>query len=90
MNLKTNTRYERFEDMSPDGRLGIMIQPDGDVIVAIYGRGITDRQEDMQLIQVEFCFPGSGGGQSSRTRAALQAVAEAIRLDNEESPQHRS
>ena len=36
-----------------------------------------------------FRVPVTGGGQSPRTRTALLILAEAIRLDNEEKPQHR-
>lgn len=84
--FETNTRYTRFEDMSPNGTLTIIVQPDGDVIVTLFGRGMTD---SMRMASVEFCFPGSGGGQSSHTRLALQKVAIAIKKDNEERAQHR-
>ena len=76
---------ERYEDMSPDGRLRLVRQPDGDVIVAI----IPPLSSDSPMVVVEFCSVGSGGGQSPNTLAALRDLMEAIRRDNEEQPQKR-
>jgi hypothetical protein len=80
---------ERFEDMSPRGRLKLVRQPDGDVIVV----AIPDPEQrncmNAMGAMVEFCTPCAGGGQSPRTLAALRALYEAMELDNRENPQHR-
>jgi hypothetical protein len=68
---------ERLEDMSPRGKLRLLIQSDGDIIVAI-------QQEDGTMADVEFCAPGAGGGGSHRTWAALRDVVRAMQLDNED------
>jgi len=73
----------RNEDMSARGRLRLIQQTDGDVIVAI-------QPERDGLIQpgesVEFCVPGGGGGRSPHTLAALHALMEAMERDNRERP----
>jgi hypothetical protein len=68
--------FERLEDMSPDGTLRLHIADDGDIIVAV--------ASDDKFARVEFCNLGSGGGQSPRTFAALQALAKAMQADNED------
>lgn len=65
---------ERFEDMSPDGRLQIFLEPDGDVVIGIVKDGI--------MTSVEFCSPGSGGGRSRNTIMALRQLAIAMEKDN--------
>lgn len=78
-------QVERYEDMSPTGRLVICQQDDGDMIVSI----IPDRKESKHFIQnAEFCTL-SGGGQSLNTRKSLQNLMEAIEKDNQERPQNR-
>lgn len=78
--------YERFEDMSPRGRLTVLVQQDGDVILSI----IPDPDEPRHYVaSVEFCESACGAGQSSRVRYALLKLAEAIILDNEEKSQER-
>lgn len=70
---------ERFEDMSPRGRLRVLQQDDGDMIVCVI--------EDMEsggccaglTASVEFC---TSGGKSPRTRAALLALMQAMAEDN--------
>ncbi len=72
---------ERFEDMSPRGRLRLTIQPDGDVIVTIVPD--PDGGERMGYMKsVEFTTPGGGGGGSERTHRALRALYEAMIEDN--------
>lgn len=66
---------ERLEDMSPRGKLRLLIQRDGDVIVAVC-------QDDGRMGDVEFCAPGAGGGGSHRTWKALHALAVAMQEDN--------
>ena len=72
----------RFEDMSPIGRLEVLRQRDGDVIVSV----IT---EDGAQAHVEFTTPMSGGGNSEHTWKALVALYEAMKADNDERPQTR-
>jgi hypothetical protein len=69
-----STMVERPEDMSIVGKLRLLIQSDGDVIVAI-------RHKDL-MIDIEFCAPVSGGGRSPETWKALHALAVAMRADN--------
>ncbi len=85
--LEREQFYERFEDMSPKGKLCVLIQNDGDVIVTIW----PDENEPglrHAYLSAEFCTL-TGGGQSRRVRKALTVLAEAIRRDNEERKQHR-
>jgi hypothetical protein len=81
--MNDTTIHERNEDMSCEGFLRIIKQPDGDVIVSVYGCDIT---EQFSITSVEFCAIGSGGGRSSHTLNALRALAEAIDKDNKEFP----
>lgn len=78
-NLK---EYSRIEDMSPDGKLKLFIQNDGDIVVSIYGRNMGE----MISAQVEFCSTGSGGGRSPKTRDALVDLMRAIEEDNAKRP----
>jgi len=75
----------RKEDMSPDGRLRVFLQADGDVILSIVpasdGRCLNS--------SVEFCAL-TGGGRSPHTRKALLALMDAIRKDNEADPNEYS
>lgn len=74
---------ERFEDMSPTGKLRLIEQDDGDMIVAI----VPDVEESNRngrlpvSLSVEFCTFG-GGGQSPRTLDALRDLMTAMVLDN--------
>lgn len=74
---------ERNEDMSRLGRLALLFQPDGDVIVAVR----ADPHATFRT-SVEFCLPGSGGGRSRHTLMALRELAEAMERDNAERPIH--
>ncbi len=80
--LSSDEVYERREDMSPDGKLQIFLQNDGDVIVQVIGY----RHDQLELASVEFCSCGSGGGRSPKTRAALLELARAIAEDNRTKP----
>ena len=71
---------ERLESMSPDGRLRLYIQPDGDVIVAVLQS--EGDANGSAIASVEFCTPGAGRGGSPRTWHALGKLAEAMALDN--------
>lgn len=79
--LKAMENYERKEDMSPDGKLMLHIQEDGDVVVGI----APSQQEGPQhfVKTAEFCSL-SAGGRSPRTRMALMILALAIELDNKD------
>ncbi|QDV59046.1 hypothetical protein [Rosistilla oblonga] len=78
----------REEDMSPDGKLEILMQDDGDVIV-----NVKPSREDPHYrgspfgVSVEFCSVGSGGGRSIHTLKALRDLFSAIEKDNAENPQ---
>lgn len=79
---------ERYEDMSPRGRLRVFKQDDGDMIVRI----IPDpKDENTKYLgdSAEFCTIGGGGGQSPNTLQALRGLMEAIEKDNAEYPQER-
>lgn len=72
-------KVERLEDMSLRGRLRLLEQDNGDIIVAV-------QAEENGLLQpggsVEFCMPGPGGGRSPRTLVALRALLGAMAEDN--------
>lgn len=74
---------KRTEDMSQRGHLELLIQDDGDIIVAVY-------PEENGLIapggSVEFCISGSGGGRSTHTHKALRDLYTAMERDNQERP----
>jgi len=75
--------YERNEDMSPHGRLKVILQEDGDAIVAV----VPDpNARPWERSSVEFCSRGGGGGRSRHTLEAIRALAAAIMRDNEEAP----
>ncbi len=76
---------ERFEDMSPKGKLKLLQQDDGDIIVVV----IPDPDSRDKLFpSAEFCTH-MGGGQSPNVLKALRGLMEAIERDNKETPQHR-
>lgn len=86
-NLDTRTSYWRYEDDSPLGQLIISFSPDGDGHIHVMAE--HDPNEGPKWSQ-RFRMPMMGGGQSPRVRNALLILAEAIRLDNIDSPQDRS
>lgn len=76
--LNVNNQYSRTEDDCDGDKsktLNIGLSQDGDYWVSM-GSGIEEYR---------FRMPVLGGGRSPRTRNALMILAEAIRLDNEES-----
>jgi hypothetical protein len=91
--IETNnlyTRFEggkvkRFEDDSPKGYLTVAFSEDGDGWIQV----LAEPDPDDFNMTFRFRMPMIGGGQSPRTRVALLILAEAIRLDNEQYPQHR-
>lgn len=72
--------YCRKEDMSPDGRLQLHRQEDGDVCLTVMEGylegGISESAS------VEFCTPFLGGGGSHETYGALLRLMEAMEKDN--------
>ncbi len=72
---------ERIEDMSPRGSLMLLWDDDGDMIVCV--RQDPQTPEGHRAADVEFC---ASGGKSPRTLAALRALYEAIKADNEDFP----
>jgi hypothetical protein len=77
--LKTMTGYTRTQD-DTDGEVG----PDQDlgVVIGIDGDAWIEAQRNLRF------RTAAGGGHSLRVRNALLVLAEAIRRDNEEFPQH--
>ena len=73
---------ERKEDMSPDGKLQSIVQPDGDAIIGI----VPAKDESSIFPSVEFCTPIMGGGRSPRVHKVLRILAVAMALDNLENP----
>lgn len=82
---------ERHEDMSPVGTLKVIIEPDGDIIVAVTPDLDDPMQSSIFGYTVQFCTIGSGGGRSPRTRKALIELVNAMYQDNleEESAKGR-
>lgn len=80
---------ERFEDMSPDGRLRVTFQTDGDVVLTIV-QSEESRKSNFNpgSVCVEFCTH-AGGGKSKRTLLALRNLAKAISDDNREEDTRR-
>jgi hypothetical protein len=76
-----STVVERFEDMSPRGRLRLIRQDDGDVLVCV----ITDPNgpDEGVAVSVEFC---TRGGTSYETLIALNALMQAMAEDNMDRP----
>jgi hypothetical protein len=77
-------RVERKEDMGPDGKLALIQQDDGDIIVAVYPSEEQRQGEGENSYSVEFCSPGGGGGRSRNTIQALRALIVAMERDNDE------
>jgi hypothetical protein len=86
--MQTRTFYERYEDMSPDGKLQLVVEEDGDVIVIVQSGDTGQLGQTGQRASVQFCTFG-GGGQSQHVRDALLHLIQAIQKDNAERPQHR-
>ena len=76
-------RVSRNEDMSVGGKLVLIQQNDGDVIVCIQPDSEDRDYEGSPFgVSVEFCSTGIGGGRSPRTLKALKQLIKAIDLDN--------
>lgn len=83
--LETMTCYQRYEDDSPLGSISVVFGVDGDGHLSV----VSEPDPNEPRLSMRFRMPMIGGGQSPRVRNALLILAEAIRLDNEEHPQHR-
>jgi len=80
--LETGLNYERLHDDHDgtfQGSLVVTIAQDDDIWVDI------DRKHERDSLRFRNYF---GGGMSLRVRNALMILALAIKLDNEECPQH--
>jgi hypothetical protein len=73
---------ERYEDMSPTGKLILHKQEDGDICISIL-------DEKGNFAGVEFCSIGAGGGKSIHTRKALLYLFNAMEKDNKDNPIYR-
>lgn len=78
-----STFYERAGDMDPNGFLRVLVEEDGDVIVAVCGTGLSDER---RVTSTQFCTIGAGGGRSPTVLRALRDLIRAIQLDNLERP----
>ncbi len=74
---------ERFEDMSPRGRLRVIQQEDGDMIVEVIEDLHSKSPTAGLSAAVEFC---TSGGKSPKTREALRALMLAMAEENAERP----
>lgn len=70
---------ERFEDMSPCGRLQVLQQGDGDMIVTVIEDVDSKGCCAGLAASVEFC---TSGGKSPKTREALRALMLAMAEEN--------
>lgn len=77
--------------MSPLGKLRLIEQPDGDIIVVVVPDPTEAERHSLPPLGItaEFCTVGGGGGQSEHTRRALRDLWQAMERDNAERPQHR-
>ena len=81
--LKTNTQYSRYDDDTYMGHISVVFSGDSDGWLDIMSE---KDPEDMFSHRFRNFF---GGGQSERVRNAILILAMAIKLDNEDRPQHR-
>ena len=74
-------KAERFEDMGQRGRLRVLQQDDGDMLVAV----VEDPEGDHGgiMVGVEFC---TSGGKSPKTLEALRNLMQAMAEDNADRP----
>ena len=74
---------ERFEDMSQRGRLRVMQQDDGDMIIEVIEDPKSQGCCAGLSASVEFC---TSGGKSPKTREALLALMMAMAEENSQNP----
>lgn len=87
--MEIGVPVERFEDMSTRGKLSILVQEDGDIIVSVIPDSLEEFNRRGLFQYAEFCTIGVGGGQSPRTLEALRNLIEAMEADNRKNPQFR-
>ena len=87
--LKPNEVVKRYEDMSVDGKLKLIQQRDGDMVLIVVPSSETLEREGGSPfgVSVEFCL---SGGESPKVRKALEDLAIAIIESNKEHPQTRN
>jgi hypothetical protein len=82
--INVREAYRRFEDDSPKGVLTVAFGVDSDSWIEVISKPDPD-----EIGSSMFRFrTHAGGGKSLKVRAALLVLAEAIRQDNAEHPQH--
>lgn len=86
--METMISYRRYEDMSPDGYISLMVEEDGDVILMVQQGEVSGGLDNFHMATVQFCH-AFGGGQSPNVRNALLHLIQAIQQDNKERPQNR-
>jgi hypothetical protein len=79
--------YKRFEDDSAHGSLTVSFSWNGDGWIDVLSE--PDPKDFNMTFRFRIPSFMGGGGESPRLRVALLILAEAIRLDNENNPQHR-
>lgn len=77
---------ERRDDMSPNNRLMVHQQEDGDMIIGIIPGSMEEFNRMGFTQSVEFCTIGMGGGRSPRTLHALRNLMAAMEEDNRDRP----
>ena len=77
---------ERRDDMSPNNRLVVHQQEDGDMIVGVVPGSMEEFNRMGFSQSVEFCTIGMGGGRSPKTLYALRNLMEAMEEDNRDRP----
>lgn len=82
--IETSVAYVRYEDDSKEGSLSVFFTSDSDGWIDVIQRFDPDEIGK----PLRFRIPFIGGGKSHRVRNALLILAEAIRLDNEDTPQY--
>lgn len=84
--LVSGKNYARFSDDLRRGTIGVEFTGDGDGWVDVISE-VDPEEESFSFTHRFRTF--FGGGESLRVRQALLLLALAIKLDNEERPQHR-
>lgn len=80
-------QVDRLEDMSPEGKLELLMQTDGDMIVVVHQADDGSLQR-ASMASVEFCTR-AGGGASPETLKALHDLMIAMAKDNRDAKTHR-
>lgn len=83
MGIECDKEYVRYEDMSSEGQLQMMMQGRGghDIVLTVW--------TNEGAATIEFCTMSNGGGDSPAVYEALLALMAAIETDNRNRPQQR-